>query len=283
MTDVAAPPPAANPPPQPRRQIASFLASDNLLARASIYQYQQPHIDLVGWALEPVAWRGDERVLDVGCGPGQYLRRLAQRPGLQLIAMDLSRGMLVDLARAWDAAAPLPRRAVADLQALPLPDASLDVALAMHMLYHVLDIERAARELRRVLRPGGTLLAVTNSEGHLAEFSSLMAEAIAAIADAPSETFPRWSSRFRLENGAAMLEAAFERVERRDALGELLIPHADPILAYLESTRSIAEPMLPDGATWNALTTEIGGRVAAAISEHGVFRVQTHTAVFVCR
>ena len=36
MTDVAAPPPAANPRPEPRRQIASFLASDNLLARAAV-------------------------------------------------------------------------------------------------------------------------------------------------------------------------------------------------------------------------------------------------------
>jgi inner membrane protein len=36
MTDIAAPPPEANPPPQPRRQLASFLASDNLLARASV-------------------------------------------------------------------------------------------------------------------------------------------------------------------------------------------------------------------------------------------------------
>jgi len=36
MTDIAAPSPEANPPPQPRRQLASFLASDNLLARASV-------------------------------------------------------------------------------------------------------------------------------------------------------------------------------------------------------------------------------------------------------
>src|SRR5207253_1526831 len=36
MTDIAAPQPEANPPPEPRRQIASFLASDNLLARASV-------------------------------------------------------------------------------------------------------------------------------------------------------------------------------------------------------------------------------------------------------
>jgi ubiquinone/menaquinone biosynthesis C-methylase UbiE len=129
---------------QRRLRTQAYANSDNLLARASVYRYQQPRIDLAGWALEQVAWRGDEWVLDVGCGPGQYLRRLAERPGLRLIAMDLSRGMLTDLARAWDRETPLPRRAVADVQALPLPDASLDVALAMHMLYYVPDIERAA-------------------------------------------------------------------------------------------------------------------------------------------
>jgi ubiquinone/menaquinone biosynthesis C-methylase UbiE len=221
-------------------------------------------------------------VLDVGCGPGQYLRRLAQKPGLRLIAMDLSRGMLADLASAWDAAAPIPRRAVADIQALPLPDASLDVALAMHMLYHVPDIERAARELRRVLLPGGTLLAVTNAEEHLAELNALLADSIAAISDAPSAAIPRWSSRFGLENGANALASGFERIERRDASSELLIPNADPVLAYVESTRSITEPMLPDGATWGAFTTEIGRRVAATLAEQGVFRVRTHTGVFVC-
>ncbi len=35
MTDIAAPSPEANPPPQPRRHLASFLASDNLLARVA--------------------------------------------------------------------------------------------------------------------------------------------------------------------------------------------------------------------------------------------------------
>src|SRR5262245_48462773 len=65
---------------QLRLRTQAYANSNNLLARASIYRYQRPQLDLVGWALEQVAWRGDERVLDVGCGPGQYLRRLAQRP-----------------------------------------------------------------------------------------------------------------------------------------------------------------------------------------------------------
>jgi hypothetical protein len=90
------------------------------------------------------------------------------------------------------------------------------------------------------------------------------------------------SGRFRLVNGASLLHSGFEHVERRDASSELLIPHADPVLAYVESTRSITEPMLPDGATWNVLTTEIGRRTATIIAEQGAFRVRTHTGVFVC-
>src|SRR5262245_16752674 len=132
----------------------AYADSANLAARANIYRYQQPQVDLIDWVLEQVAWGGAERVLAVGCGPGAYMRRLARRPGLRLIGMDLSRGMLGDLLAGWDSAPP-PALAVADVQSLPLPGASCDVALAMHMLYHVPDIERAAGELRRVLRAGG--------------------------------------------------------------------------------------------------------------------------------
>jgi SAM-dependent methyltransferase len=268
---------------QRRLRTQAYANSDNLQARANIYRYQQPQIDLTGWALEQVSWRGDERVLDVGCGPGQYLRRLAQRPGLQLIAIDLSRGMLVDLARAWVMAQPLPSRVVANAQALPLSDASLDVALAMHMLYHVPDIEQAARELRRVLRPGGTLLAVTNSEEHLDELDQVTWDAIAALADLPT-TIPRKpSGRFQLENGATLLHSAFERVERCDAQGALFIPETAPVIAYVNSTRSMIEQLLPASINWEELLAEVERRVAATIAERGVFQVRTHTGVFVCQ
>jgi ubiquinone/menaquinone biosynthesis C-methylase UbiE len=172
---------------------------------------------------------------------------------------------------------------VADAQALPLPDASLDVALAMHMLYHVPDIEQAARELRRVLRPGGTLLAVTNSEEHLDELDKITWDAIAALADLPTTTPRKPSGRFQLENGAALLHSAFERVERRDAQGALFIPETAPVIAYVNSTRSMIEQLLPASINWEELLAEVERRVAATIAECGVFQVRTHTGVFVCQ
>ena len=60
-----------------------------------------------------------------------------------------------------------------DVEALPFADAEFDVAIAAWMLYHVPDLDRGLRELARVLRPGGRLVAVTNGVDHLQELWEL--------------------------------------------------------------------------------------------------------------
>ena len=56
---------------------------------------------------------------------------------------------------------------VADVQELPFADGAFDTVVAAWMLYHVPDVGRGLAEIARVLRPGGALVAVTNSIGHL--------------------------------------------------------------------------------------------------------------------
>src|SRR5262245_52751553 len=92
-----------------RLTTAAYADSTNLMARASMYRYQQPPIDLIGWALDLASPPPGARVLDIGCGPGRYLQRLASRPDLRLTGMDLSRGMLLDALRDWPSAARHPR------------------------------------------------------------------------------------------------------------------------------------------------------------------------------
>ena len=57
---------------------------------------------------------------------------------------------------------------VADAMDLPFEDASFDAVVAMWMLYHVPDLDVALAEVRRVLRPGGLFVAVTNGDAHMA-------------------------------------------------------------------------------------------------------------------
>jgi ubiquinone/menaquinone biosynthesis C-methylase UbiE len=94
-------------------------------------------------------------VLDVGTGPGRLPVALAdRRPDLSLHGADLSPDM-VELARR---AAPGVAFEVADVAALPWPDASLDMVVSTLSAHEWPDPRAAAAELARVLRPGGRLM-----------------------------------------------------------------------------------------------------------------------------
>ncbi|MBW8482590.1 class I SAM-dependent methyltransferase [Actinomadura parmotrematis] len=95
-------------------------------------------------------------VADLGCGPGAITAHLAAL-GLDAFGIDLSPRM-IELARRDH---PGLRFARGDLTALDLPDGSVDGVLSWYSLIHlpVADVPRALAEFRRVLRPGGHLLA----------------------------------------------------------------------------------------------------------------------------
>lgn len=100
--------------------------------------------------VEPYA--RDREVLEVGCGTGLILQRLAA-VAQRAVGVDLSPGML-ELAR---------ERGLevheANATELPFEDASFDVACSFKVLAHVRDIELAMAEMARVVRPGGRVIA----------------------------------------------------------------------------------------------------------------------------
>jgi 2-polyprenyl-3-methyl-5-hydroxy-6-metoxy-1,4-benzoquinol methylase len=94
--------------------------------------------------------------LDVGCGEGRLTRELTSR-GYDVVGLDASE-TLVGEARA---AHPDGRYEVATIDALPVADGAAQLAVCVNVLPHVRDLEPAARELARVLAPGGQLLVGT--------------------------------------------------------------------------------------------------------------------------
>jgi SAM-dependent methyltransferase len=198
------------------------------------------------WELSLIDLSAVRRALDAGCGTGNFLVPLARRlagQGATVIGLDLSAGVLAT-ARARVEAEGLPATCqIGDVEALPFADGTFDLALANFMLFHVPDLDRGIAELRRVLRPGGTLLAATNGVGHMRELFELGATASVA-AGAPegmlalAPTAERQESRlpFSLENGAAWLGRHFAQVRLEHHLDALHVTELDPLVAYFAST-----------------------------------------------
>jgi ubiquinone/menaquinone biosynthesis C-methylase UbiE len=98
-----------------------------------------------------------ESVLDIGCGTGKLLRQARTYwPEANLIGVDPAKGMIEMAQRLTPNATFLAGMA----EALPLPDASVDLALSTTSFHHWHDQAAGLREIARVLRPGGYVLLV---------------------------------------------------------------------------------------------------------------------------
>jgi SAM-dependent methyltransferase len=168
-------------------------------------------------AFEAVAEAEPRRVLEVGCGMGNFAERVARTTSADVVATDLSPRM-VEIARERGLDA-----RVADVQELPFEDGEFDCAVANAMLYHVENLGRALVELKRVLGPSGRLVAVTISAEHLAELWELVGYRL------PERPFSR-------ENGAQCLARHFAEVRREDVDAELVFPDASAVHDYVDST-----------------------------------------------
>lgn len=126
--------------------------------------------------LDRLPLRGDERVLDAGCGSGRVTEQLIERlPDGHVIALDGSPSMIEAarerLARFGDRVTYL----VADLgQPLPI-DEPVDAILSTATFHWVPDHDALFRHLAAVLRPGGRLVAQCGGVGNIARVQAALA------------------------------------------------------------------------------------------------------------
>ena len=255
-------------------------------------------IPIADWELGLVDLSDVRKALDVGCGTGAFLLPLARRlvpQGATVIGLDLAEGTLGQ-ARAHVQTEGLPVDCIiGDVEALPFDEGSFDLVLANYMLYHVPDLERAIAELRRVLRPGGMLLAATNGQGHMRELWQMQEQALARLGFSP-ETVKELTERaraagvlsFRLENGAAWLCRSFTEVRLERYPDELQVTQVEPLVAYLDSMWSVEQMLaslaatVQEQAAWQAQLLECFRAIAEErLAADGVIRIAKDTGAFV--
>jgi trans-aconitate 2-methyltransferase len=169
---------------------------------ATYDQVSHPH---ERWGRDVVSWlqlRGDETVLDAGCGSGRVTAQLLERlPRGRVVAVDASPSMLAEAARRLAADRERVEFIRADLRR-PLPLAGpVDAVLSTATFHWLPDHGRLYRDLAAVLRPGGQLAAQYGGRGNIASVE-------AAIRRASDGDWPGPWTFLSAEEARAHLEAA---------------------------------------------------------------------------
>jgi trans-aconitate 2-methyltransferase len=213
-------------------------------------------VQWAGTVLDRLPLKGDETVLDAGCGSGRVTAMLLERlPNGRVIGVDSSEEM-VEHARAalGDRATIL----VGDLTEFEL-DSPVDAAFSNAVFHWIPDHDRLFERLFAALRPGGRLVAQCGGEGNVESHLALVDEVAAEEPFAPHfEGFARtWRFVGPEETEARLLRAGFDQV--RTWLEPSRVTPEDPADFLRSVTLGVHLPRLP-AELQEAFVTEVLAR-----------------------
>jgi SAM-dependent methyltransferase len=239
----------------------------------------------VRWALGLIPSWTAAAILDAGGGWGRFTWPLVDDYGVdarQIVLADRSEGMLQTAVEEANSRSMTLCLSVCDIQAFPFRSRQFDIVMANHVLYHLPDIPQGVRELARVLKKDGRLLATTNSDRIVATIIALHYQAleILGIPFTPKEPSP-----FSMENGGVYLAERFLRVEPFYYEDEQQIYDASELRAAYETIGryrlTLARDDVPERAK-RELPQVVERLAQAIIDRDGVLRSPSLMGAFVC-
>ncbi len=253
---------------------SQYKDASNLNARIDLHRlYSTNQYGWHRWIFDHFRVPEGGTIVELGCGPGLLWASNHQRipEDWRITLTDFSAGMLEEARHRLGQERFTYE--VADAQKLPFADASFDVVIANHMLYHVPEIALALQEIQRVLKPGGAFYASTVGRMHMREVHALTSK---RWPDARERSLGQ-SLAFVLENGAEILTPYFSQLALTYYLNELRVPDAGPLVAFILSGRAGVGISPEDREALSELIE------AEIVAQGGLLKITTASGLFAAR
>lgn len=185
------------------------------------------------WIREQCRINPGIRILEIGCGDGTFWKenRTSLPDSVSVVLSDISSGMLRDARRSLGTEDSRFTFHTFDCELIPYADDSFDLVIANHVLFYCEHIEKACKELARVLKPDGTFLCSTYGKEHMKEISDLVTTFDDRIVLSSTNLY----ERFGKENGKNILSPYFSDVIWKQYEDYLTVSDPEPLISYILS------------------------------------------------
>jgi 2-polyprenyl-3-methyl-5-hydroxy-6-metoxy-1,4-benzoquinol methylase len=143
-------------------------------AAPDLVQYFETSQPRYEYTLALALGRGGGRVLDVGCSPGHLAMALV-KAGFEVQGIDLNQAWLAKYAPGWSTRLHITHTDI-EKNPMPFPSASFDLVIFTEVLEHIAITDPCVvlREIRRVLRPGGSMVLSTPNVANISNVVALI-------------------------------------------------------------------------------------------------------------
>ncbi len=174
------------------------------------------------------------KILELGCGDASLWNKNFNHipSNWDITLTDFSEGMLKDAKKNLREKRSRFNFKIVNAESIPFEEESFDVVIANHMLYHVPNINKALKEINRVLKSEGILFASTVGKNHMKEIREII-----STFDIYNLTSESWeiTDSFQLENGLKIVSEYFNMVELKRYKDNLKVTDPVYILDYIFS------------------------------------------------
>lgn len=246
----------------------------NLNLRSNLHSYNINKIDWDQWCFNNMEFPSQGKVLELGCGTGKFWVKNKDyiKEDLDICVSDFSKSMLkIAEENLKEVNHDFTFKDI-NAECIPFDDCTFDVVIGQHMIYFVPDIEKALKEIKRVLVPGGKFYVTANSKISMSELNEIV-EKFDAGSGLNSNGY---STRFELENGEEILEKYFRKIDVDVLDGRIIVYDPEPVVSYKASTIQGSRVLVGEKKK------EFKNYLKKYIKDNNNISITTKTCIFKC-